>query len=154
MGLRKLSCLWRCPQFRGVLIEGGSTVYSMYATCRHRPDVCGVGHATQRLPARYRESSVLGVGDQHQRPPVEVSVSEREEIVVVGHQTIPATPNETNNHCVIPNSEVSSFQRLLQYMYSGTPLSRTPLRQVKVPPPELFKGYIAERGGVVEGVLN
>ena len=22
LGLRKVSCLWRCPQFRGVLIEG------------------------------------------------------------------------------------------------------------------------------------
>ena len=46
--------------------------------------------ATQWLSAWDRETGVLGVGDQDQRPVVQSSVHEGEEIVVYCHESVPA----------------------------------------------------------------
>lgn len=94
-----------------LFLQGGLRKVPTVLTYSHQeaPDMSGVSHAAEGLPARDHKVDILGVGDEHKWPVPQLGVCEGEEVVVYGKETIPAVkrtqwdPYMYPSHCPFPS---------------------------------------------------
>lgn len=71
-------------------VKADKRMHKTVLDCAQLPDVCGSPYPTQRLHSRVEVLGILGVGDEHCRPLLELEVREAEHVVVQGQNSVPA----------------------------------------------------------------